>query len=635
MKKLVKILCAVMLAVSFGTMLVGCSDIVVSKDGRSPYDMAVEYGFEGTEEEWLASLKGKSDYELAVENGLFTGSVEEWLEYRRAKSNYEIAVANGFEGSEQEWLNSLKGKSAYELAVEGGFSGTKAEWLALIKGDSAYDIAVSEGFTGTKEEWIKSLNGEDGESAYDIAVANGYEGSEEEWLESLNGQDGQDGQNGTNGTDGRDVTASSLFEEAVARGVYENTAEGFHQFILDYKGELDDDLIDYINSLTTTSIALVGAKLLHQVVGVYIPSGNSFQMGTGVIYKITDDYAYIITNYHVVAVSSGSKYTIANEIHLFTYNAVDITLDENNNYTYGESDIQAAYIGGAAMHDLAVLKVTGEDLATLKAYGGQEITFADTNNIQLGMTAIAVGNALGEGISLTSGVISMDSEKVALTIAGTSQNIRSLRMDTPINSGNSGGGLFNDKGELIGINDSKYTGSYTADNICNAIPASDAKAVVENIVYYYEQALADEEVQDKITGVHKYMIGIVYNTVSPNATYDEVTQTNTLSNKIHVASVVDGGTADSIGIIADDIIKAIVITHDGTTTRHDITLDYELVQLLLTVREGDQISFVLDRVDGENQTQEITTGLHTVVKEGYTIINGTTTIQSSVSSVTE
>ena len=251
------------------------------------------------------------------------------------------------------------------------------------------------------------------------------------------------------------------------------------------------------------------------------------------------------------------------------------------------------------------------------------------------MTAIAVGNALGEGISLTSGVISMDSEKVALTIAGTSQNIRSLRMDTPINSGNSGGGLFNDKGELIGINDSKYTGSYTADNICNAIPASDAKAVVENIVYYYEQALADEEVQDKITGVHKYMIGIVYNTVSPNATYDEVTQTNTLSNKIHVASVVDGGTADSIGIIADDIIKAIVITHDGTTTRHDITLDYELVQLLLTVREGDQISFVLDRVDGENQTQEITTGLHTVVKEGYTIINGTTTIQSSVSSVTE
>ena len=131
------------------------------------------------------------------------------------------------------------------------------------------------------------------------------------------------------------------------------------------------------------------------------------------------------------------------------------------------------------------------------------------------------------------------------------------------------------------------------------------------------------------------MIGIVYNTVSPNATYDEVTQTNTLSNKIHVASVVDGGTADSIGIIADDIIKAIVITHDGTTTRHDITLDYELVQLLLTVREGDQISFVLDRVDGENQTQEITTGLHTVVKEGYTIINGTTTIQSSVSSVIE
>ena len=145
------------------------------------------------------------------------------------KSAYQIAVDNGFTGTEEEWLTSLKGepgipgekgdpgangKSAYEIAVEKGFTGTEDEWFAQLgsgegsagaDGKSAYQIAVDNGFEGTEAEWIESLKGEpgtpgengadgaDGKSAYEIAVTGGFEGDEAAWLASLKGADGADG----------------------------------------------------------------------------------------------------------------------------------------------------------------------------------------------------------------------------------------------------------------------------------------------------------------------------------------------------------------------------------------------------------------------------------------------------------
>ena len=83
-------------------------------------------------------------------------------------SAYVLAVENGYTGTEEEWLASLKGNqgdnglTAYELAVENGYTGTVAEWLADLEGASAYELAVEAGYEGTKAEWLESLNGEDG-----------------------------------------------------------------------------------------------------------------------------------------------------------------------------------------------------------------------------------------------------------------------------------------------------------------------------------------------------------------------------------------------------------------------------------------------------------------------------------------
>ena len=128
------------------------------------------------------------------------------------KSAYEIAVEHGYVGTEEEWLESLHGatgESAYQCAVEHGYIGTEEEWLASLQGvdgKSAYEIAYKLDPTiGTEEEWIASLKGDTGapgESAYQVAVEQGYTGSESEWLESLKGDTGATGPQGPQGDPG-------------------------------------------------------------------------------------------------------------------------------------------------------------------------------------------------------------------------------------------------------------------------------------------------------------------------------------------------------------------------------------------------------------------------------------------------
>lgn len=229
------------------------------KDGKSAYELAVENGYEGTVQEWLASLvgetgaDGKSAYEIAVRNG-YQGTEIEWLRSlagANGLSAYEIAVKNGYKGTEVEWLASLVGEagaagkdgangaSAYELAVANGYKGTLEEWLLTlvgptgaagadgkdgVNGKSAYELAVEQGFKGTLAEWLDSLSGDgktgaDGKSAYELAVANGFDGSVTEWLASLVGAAGKDGATGAAGADGE-----SAYDLAVANG-YEGTVQ--------------------------------------------------------------------------------------------------------------------------------------------------------------------------------------------------------------------------------------------------------------------------------------------------------------------------------------------------------------------------------------------------------------------------
>lgn len=258
-------------------------------DGRSAFEAAKANGFNGTEQEWLASLIGKSAYELAKDNG-YTGTESQWLASlvgeTGAKGNngekgdagasaYELALMAGFRGDLQSWLASLvgqkgeqgikgdtgdkgadgqngeNGKSAYELAKDNGYSGTLTEWLASLvgskgddgakgeqgvqgeKGDtgaSAYDLAVNNGFVGTQQDWLLSLRGADGKSAYELAVGNGFDGDLTAWLSTLKGEKGDTGANGVNGK-----SAYELYKQA-----YPDYAGTYEDWLLSLKGEKGD-----------------------------------------------------------------------------------------------------------------------------------------------------------------------------------------------------------------------------------------------------------------------------------------------------------------------------------------------------------------------------------------------------------
>ncbi|MNK33283.1 Collagen triple helix repeat protein [compost metagenome] len=181
--------------------------------GKSAYQLAVEGGYSGTVEEWLATLVGATG---APGNPGATGA--------DGKSAYDVAVDEGFVGDETAWLASLVGPQG--PAGNDGADG--ATGSAGADGDSAYEIAVAEGFVGDEAAWLASLvgpqgpagdtgaagtpgtpgtAGADGASAYEVAVAEGFVGDETAWLASLvgpQGPAGNDGAPGSAGTDGDD-----------------------------------------------------------------------------------------------------------------------------------------------------------------------------------------------------------------------------------------------------------------------------------------------------------------------------------------------------------------------------------------------------------------------------------------------
>lgn len=213
-------------------------DLKNKRNGKSTYQIAVDNGFEGTEKEWLLTIKGEKgdkgdkgdkgeqgERGLQGEQGNKGAKGDKGLKGDKGeqgiqgKSAYDIAVENGFNGSESEWVSSLKGdkgdqgqkgdqgligKSAYELAVAMGYKGDLNSWLNSLKGEKG-----DKGDRGEKgEQGIQGIQGERGEqglkgdkgekgdkgdtgaigkSAYQIAVDNGFSGTESEWLASLKG----------------------------------------------------------------------------------------------------------------------------------------------------------------------------------------------------------------------------------------------------------------------------------------------------------------------------------------------------------------------------------------------------------------------------------------------------------------
>ena len=305
--------------------------------------------------------------------------------------------------------------------------------------------------------------------------------------------------------------------------------------------------------------------------------------GSGVIYRFNEETgsAFIITNYHVVYNSASvTKDGISDEIAIFLYGM------ESSEYA-----IPATYVGGSMNYDIAVLYVAENPIMQTAAKNRSvaAVTIADSDQVQVGTTAIAIGNPESSGISVTTGIVSVDSEYIGMTGSDGKSTVsfRVIRIDTAVNSGNSGGGLFNGNGDLIGIVNAKVTAS-DVENIGYAIPSNIARAIADNIVDY----CFGKECKTVMRGILGISIGVSGLTTS----YDPETGILRKYERVVVAEVVSGGLGSEI-LVVGDIVKAISV---GEKTV-EVTRQHHLIDLMLEVRVGDTVTITVER-DGEEMT---------------------------------
>ena len=409
-----------------------------------------------------------------------------------------------------------------------------------------------------------------------------------------NGRDGKDGQNGKDGLTSID--------------------DVYAKYVAEY-GEISyaDFLTNYLTA-TTDSTAVVGECLQSslKVYSTFVTSSApiywgfgsgqktysyGYAQGSAVLYKIDGDDAYVVTNYHVVynskadETANGGK--LAKEIYCYLYGSegAPVQTTEKDSvygyslYDFGQYAIPCEYVGGSLTADLAVLKAKKSDIYAINE-DAREVRLADGYTV--GESATAIGNTEGEGISVTKGIVSVDNEYIALNIDGTGRYYRCLRIDTSIYSGNSGGGLFNAEGKLIGITNA---GSTEDQNINYAIPIEIVKGTVDNILHYANDG------DDETAGAYKIALGITVQSQNSKYVYDAKKGCGKITEDVAISAIEENSIALSMGLQTGDVIKEISV--NGTA--HAVERNFDISDILLLVRENDRISVKYVR-DSETKT---------------------------------
>ena len=408
-----------------------------------------------------------------------------------------------------------------------------------------------------------------GMSAYDIAVKNGFTGTEKEWLATLKGDAGIDGRDGQNFN--VDYTAYQLYEEAVASGGFTGT---FLEFIEQYfSGGKSSDVTQAVNK-AIFSVCSVYCKFQIRVTNIFYQQQiyTATSAGSGVICEIDKESgdALIITNYHVVYDSrSNASNGIASEIYVYLY---------GNERSAGA--IACEFVGGTSQYDLALLRV--KNSAVLSSSAACAVSFADSDDVCIGQSVIAIGNPEAEGISVTKGILSVESEDISLSdVSGDTNKIRVLRYDASVNPGNSGGGLFDGDGDLIGVVNAK-TIDEEVDNMNYAIPSNTVKAVVNGLKTYCLN-VNNENLYRAYFGVNTEITDSV-------GVFDQEKNRVETVETVKVSTVANGSISYNKLKTGD---KFVSITINGKTKT--ITRSYQIIDIILSAKVGDEVTFKMER----------------------------------------
>ena len=320
------------------------------------------------------------------------------------------------------------------------------------------------------------------------------------------------------------------------------------------------DISEIAKNVMPSLVSIVNEYTATQDFGYFGSYEQTYKAsGSGIIVGQSDTELLLVTNYHVV--EDADK--------------VEITFVD-------ETTAEAVIKGSAKTMDLAVIAVSLDSLSEETKGAISVATLGDSDSLSVGEPAIAIGNALGYGQSVTTGVISALDREIQVEsdydITGTF-----IQTDAAINPGNSGGALLNMRGEVIGINSSKIGGS-TIEGMGYAIPISAAKPIIEKLFVQADRQIVPE--------ASRGYMGV---TVT-NAT--EYMQSDVIPAGAYIDKVTKESAADIAGLIAGDII-----TQFGDD---EITSLTDLQDALCYYRKGQTINVTVQRRDKYGEYSEFT-----------------------------
>lgn len=296
------------------------------------------------------------------------------------------------------------------------------------------------------------------------------------------------------------------------------------------KSTVTSDVSDVVDS-TLPSIVSITNLSVQQVQSFF--GGTSEQqsksVGSGIVISQNDAELLVVTNNHVVEGNS----------------TLTVTFDD-------ETSVEAQIKGTDATRDLAVVAVPMESISKETMEHIKIATLGDSGELKVGEPAIAIGNALGYGQSVTTGIVSATGR----SIDGFDGSY--IQTDAAINPGNSGGALLNANGEVIGINSAKINNS-AVEGMGYAIPISDVSDIITNLM--------NKETRAKVAEAEKGYLGI--------EGYDVSTESAQMYNMpvgVYVSAVITGGGADGAGLLKGSIITEL----EGTVIGNMETLQAQL-----------------------------------------------------------
>ncbi|WP_314056366.1 trypsin-like peptidase domain-containing protein [Shuttleworthella satelles] len=354
----------------------------------------------------------------------------------------------------------------------------------------------------------------------------------------------------------------------------------------------------------TTDVATIAANVMPAIVqvtnvsieqyrSIFGQSQNkeSTSAGSGIIVSQDDAYTYIATNNHVVANSS------------------ELTI------TFVDGKTAAAQVVGVdAQHDLAVVKVKTSDMDSSTVSAIKIATLGDSDSAKVGQAAIVIGNALGYGQSVTTGVISAKEREVTLKDdSGNKISNKLIQTDAAVNPGNSGGALLNSNGQVIGIVSAKYSDT-SVEGMGYAIPISQAKTIIDDLMQNGSKTSSDSSKGSNSGNSSGNSSGdSSAGSLPSGSTYLGIAGADISSSQasqynvpagIYISKVSEGSPAQQAGLAKGDIITGVDDSSIGSMQ--------DLKSLISGKKAGDQIKIRYASRADNYKSKTVTVTLATV-----------------------